>query len=214
MIAVTVPAWWRDERRQALQPLPVRVPSMRTAASSEEPFPCSSHLGRRLRRDERAPREEPQHPRCILSVRPVWATLWPWLPQLYEHFREYGLPRRLPLHALIAISRMPTGLSVYASLSFHSSHSLPTIRALRRYGWVVDPYPTGTRTPQGTPSFAWHNNAGAHPPRPERAGARLPDRPRGPGRVERFVRLSARTPGAGAPRSMPSVLRSSSMSGQ
>jgi hypothetical protein len=23
MIAVTVPAWWRDERRQALQPLPV-----------------------------------------------------------------------------------------------------------------------------------------------------------------------------------------------
>jgi hypothetical protein len=24
--------------------------------------------------------------------------------------------------------------------------------------WVVDPYPTGTCTPQDTPSFAWHNN--------------------------------------------------------
>lgn len=45
----------------------------------------------------------------------------------------------------------------------HAPHSLLTIRALRRrcntrYGWVVSPYPTGTRTPQDTPSFAWHNN--------------------------------------------------------
>ena len=45
----------------------------------------------------------------------------------------------------------------------HAPHSPLTIRALRRrcntrYGWVVSPYPTGTRTPQDTPSFAWHNN--------------------------------------------------------
>ena len=45
----------------------------------------------------------------------------------------------------------------------HAPHSLLTIRALRRrrntrYGWVVGPYPTGTCTPQDTPSFAWHNS--------------------------------------------------------
>jgi len=55
---------------------------------------------------------------------------------------------------------------------------------------------------------------GAHPPLPERAVTRLPERPRGRSWVERLVRPSLRTPGAGAPRSMPSVLKSSSRSGQ
>ncbi len=27
------------------------------------------------------------------------------------------------------------------------------------YGWVANPFPTGTCTPQDTPSFAWHTNA-------------------------------------------------------
>ena len=27
-----------------------------------------------------------------------------------------------------------------------------------RYGWVANPFPTGTFTPQDTPSFAWRTN--------------------------------------------------------
>ncbi|MGO9568745.1 MAG: hypothetical protein ACLP5H_14510, partial [Desulfomonilaceae bacterium] len=27
-----------------------------------------------------------------------------------------------------------------------------------RYGWLVRPYPAGTRTPQETPSFAWRTH--------------------------------------------------------
>ena len=67
----------------------------------------------------------------------------------------------------------------------HAPHSPLTIRALRRrcntrYGWVVSPYPTGTRTPQDTPSFAWHNNVsptGAAPRLPSLDYMTVPARP-------------------------------------
>jgi hypothetical protein len=114
MVTVTVLAWWPDERRQALQPLPVPG-SMRTAASREEPSPCSSHLGRRLRRDERAARRAAAsalHPFGAPSLGHSLALASATVPAL----QGVRLPRSsLPLHALIAISRGPTGLSVYAS---------------------------------------------------------------------------------------------------
>ena len=57
-------------------------------------------------------------------------------------------------------ARHPYGLQDALSTLRLSCSPLPRLRHRRktRYGWVASPYPTGTRTPQDTPSFAWHNN--------------------------------------------------------
>ena len=60
-------------------------------------------------------------------------------------------------------SLRPTGCSVYASpILFTVS---PRFRHGRktRYGWVANPYPTGTFTLQETPSFAWRENGVRYP---------------------------------------------------
>ena len=52
----------------------------------------------------------------------------------------------------------PTGFSVYASPVLFTA--LQRLRHGRktRYGWVASPYPTGTFTPQDTPSFSRREN--------------------------------------------------------
>ena len=57
--------------------------------------------------------------------------------------------------------RRPAGFPVYASTasfgSVHLLHNLPD-SCNTRYGWVVNPFPEGTLTPQETPSFAWRTS--------------------------------------------------------
>ena len=64
------------------------------------------------------------------------------ISKLYQHFRERGLPYGLQ-----------------DALSTLSPSCSPSFRRLRqgpktRYGWVASHFPTGTLTPQETPSFA------------------------------------------------------------
>ena len=47
----------------------------------------------------------------------------------------------------------PTGCSVYAYLTYRSRVTPLLIEINTRYGWVANPNPTGTSTPQDTPSF-------------------------------------------------------------
>ena len=74
---------------------------------------------------------------------------------LYQHFRVYGHPcgLQLSLCTLHPLCSPPSQI--------HSTRALRH-RRNTRYGWVVSPYPTGTLTPQDTPSFAWRNNGQAH----------------------------------------------------
>ncbi|MEJ1418891.1 MAG: hypothetical protein RPU91_17755, partial [Candidatus Sedimenticola sp. (ex Thyasira tokunagai)] len=49
--------------------------------------------------------------------------------------------------------------------------ALPALRHKRntQYGWVANPYPTGTFTLQDAPSFAWRANA-SHQPNKKHVG--------------------------------------------
>jgi len=47
---------------------------------------------------------------------------------------------------------------VYAYLTYRSRVAPLLIEINTRYGWVASPYPTGTCTPQETPSFARRDN--------------------------------------------------------
>jgi hypothetical protein len=47
---------------------------------------------------------------------------------------------------------------VYAYLTYRSRVAPLLIEINTRYGWVASPYPTGTSTPQETPSFARRDN--------------------------------------------------------
>jgi hypothetical protein len=47
---------------------------------------------------------------------------------------------------------------VYAYLTCRSRVAPLLIEINTRYGWVASPYPTGTCTPQETPSFARRDN--------------------------------------------------------
>jgi len=56
----------------------------------------------------------------------------------------------------------PTGFSVYASPILFAAVDPLRHGRKTRYGWVANPFPTGTFTPQDMPSFArrdngWHN---------------------------------------------------------
>jgi hypothetical protein len=52
----------------------------------------------------------------------------------------------------------PTRFSVYA-YPIYCSRVTPLRNGINtRYGWVASPYPTGTFTPQETPSFARRDN--------------------------------------------------------
>ncbi len=53
----------------------------------------------------------------------------------------------------------PTRFSVYAYLTFRSWITPLLIEINTRYGWVANPYPTGTSTPKDTPSFPRRDNA-------------------------------------------------------
>ena len=76
------------------------------------------------------------------------------------------------------LSLWPTHFSVYASpvlfvrlfeVSFKRKANCDPYelrhRRNTRYGWVVSPFPTGTFTLQGAPSFAWRTNACLNWPR-------------------------------------------------
>ena len=47
---------------------------------------------------------------------------------------------------------------MYAYLTYRSRVAPLLIEINTRYGWVASPYPTGTCTPQETPSFARRDN--------------------------------------------------------
>ena len=68
------------------------------------------------------------------------------ISKLYQHFRERDLPYGLQ-----------DSLSTLARILFAA---YPRLRhgTKTRYGWVANPYPTGTFTPQETPSFARRDN--------------------------------------------------------
>ena len=68
------------------------------------------------------------------------------MSKLYQHFRERDLPYGLQ-----------DSLSTLTSLLVRSYLLRNEIKT--RYGWVANPYPTGTFTPQDTPSFAQRDNA-------------------------------------------------------
>jgi hypothetical protein len=78
----------------------------------------------------------------------------------------------------------PAWFPVYASsLSFGSSTSTPLLRTCNtRYGWVVSPYPAGTRTLQEAPSLAWRTTPGRSAAR-SRAAQRPGRTGRRPGRM-------------------------------
>jgi len=69
------------------------------------------------------------------------------ISERYQHFRERGLP--CGLHDSLC------------TLHLFCSPRIAELRHRRntRYGWVANPYPTGTCTPQDAPSFAWRANA-------------------------------------------------------
>jgi hypothetical protein len=54
---------------------------------------------------------------------------------------------------------------VYAYLTYRSRVAPLLIEINTRYGWVANPFPTGTRTPQETPSFTRRDNDQAQPTR-------------------------------------------------
>ena len=64
----------------------------------------------------------------------------------YQHFREHGLP--YGLHDSLC------------TLHLFCSTQKASLRHRRntRYGWMANPYPTGTFTLQDAPSFAWRAN--------------------------------------------------------
>jgi len=72
----------------------------------------------------------------------------------------------------------PATFSVYASpVLFTAPCRLSSAQALRhrrntRYGWVANPFPTGTCTLQDAPSFAWRNNGKHHRQRRGQAPSR------------------------------------------
>jgi hypothetical protein len=53
----------------------------------------------------------------------------------------------------------PTGFSVYASPVLFTAFQRLRHGRKTRYGWVASPYPTGTFTPQETPSLSRRDNA-------------------------------------------------------
>ena len=127
MTAVIVPAWWRDERRQALQPLPVlgldayrgieggsHPPARRLSAAASSVISARRAKSRSIRA-------------AFLSVRSVWATLWRWLPQLCQHFREYGFLAAWQTQSLIHHNR-----SVPFSLVLFTLTPTPPPRTRRR----------------------------------------------------------------------------------
>ena len=48
---------------------------------------------------------------------------------------------------------------MYAYLTYRSRVTPLLIEINTRYGWVANPYPTGTFTPQDTPGLAQRDNA-------------------------------------------------------
>jgi len=65
----------------------------------------------------------------------------------------------------------PAGFFVYASLICCSRVTSLRNESNTQYGWVASPYPTGTFTPQDTPSFVparlWRRDAGYPAPPPQ-----------------------------------------------
>ena len=47
---------------------------------------------------------------------------------------------------------------MYAYLTYRSRVTPLLIEVNTRYGWVANPFPTGTHTPQETPSFTRRDN--------------------------------------------------------
>jgi len=72
------------------------------------------------------------------------------ISKLYQHFRERDLPYGLQ----DALST----LSPSCSSSFQRLRHGPKTR----YGWVANPYPTGTFTRQEAPSFSQRDNGQAN----------------------------------------------------
>ena len=68
------------------------------------------------------------------------------ISERYQHFREHGLP--YGLHDSLCT------LHLFCS----SRNAKLRHRRNTRYGWVANPYPTGTYTLQDAPSFAWRSN--------------------------------------------------------
>jgi len=71
------------------------------------------------------------------------------ISKLYQHFRERDFPYGLQ--------------NALCTLALHSCSRLTPLRSRTntRYGRAANPYPTGTFTPQETPSFARRDNVQA-----------------------------------------------------
>ena len=82
------------------------------------------------------------------------------LSKLYQHFRVRGHP--CGLQDTLSTLRPSCSPLVLSRLR----HGRKT-----RYGWVANPYPTGTFTLPETPSLSWRDNA-APQPRPKAAAQR------------------------------------------
>src|SRR5712671_5076925 len=81
------------------------------------------------------------------------------MSKLYQHFRVRGHPYGLQ-----------DALSTLRPSCAPGSRPRRRHGRKTRYGWVARPSPTGTFTPQETPSLSWRDNAG--PQAPPMAGAR------------------------------------------
>ena len=80
---------------------------------------------------------------CLRRALQPSATETGFISERYQHFRKRDLP--CGLHDSLC------------TLHLFCSFRLTEFRHRRntQYGWVANPYPTGTFTPQDAPSFAW-----------------------------------------------------------
>ena len=67
------------------------------------------------------------------------------ISKLYQHFRERGLPYGLQDSLCTLTSLIVRGYPLLIEIN-------------TRYGWVANPYPTGTYTLQDTPSLSRRDN--------------------------------------------------------
>jgi hypothetical protein len=126
------------------------------------PLPCCPHV--------RSPLELPEFSNASL---PVCHGLWTpvdlhtlanpgalVLPSVYVKtlgVRDYS-SRSCTSTSGCASPLRPTGCSVYASPGLFLAFQRLRHRRKTRYGWVANPYPTGTSTPQEAPSLSRRDN--------------------------------------------------------
>ena len=125
---------------------------------------CTSMHMPRLENPADSP--HPHHCGCFtwasstLQLSPIGTSfIFGAMPALQDHGNPCGLRTSLCTLHLFCSQR--------GMCCMHWKTHYPLLRHRRntRYGWVVRPYPTGTFTLQGAPSFAWRTNDKAQPTR-------------------------------------------------